>query len=86
MPELKNLHVDLVDTSEAFVNVQESKDSTAQAAKPKVDQNLQNDHHSVKPPNHSWLKMIFNMLITNYMGILISFLVVIDFYVHLHVC
>ena len=50
---IKNLHVDLVETSEAFVNVQESKDSTAQAAKPKVDQNLQNDHHSVKPPNHS---------------------------------
>ena len=49
---IKNLHVDLVETSEAFVNVQESKDSTAQAAKPKVDQNLQNDHSSVKPPNH----------------------------------
>ena len=60
---IKNLHVDFVETSdEAFVegvnasehvNEQESKDSTVQAAKPKVDQNLKNDHSSVKPSNHS---------------------------------
>ena len=60
---IKNLHVDFVETSdEAFVegvnasehvNEQESKDSTVQAAKPKVDQNLKNDHSSVKPSNHN---------------------------------
>ena len=58
---IKNLHVDLVETpDEAFegvnasehVNLQESKDSTALAAKPNFDQNFQNDHPPVKPSNH----------------------------------
>ena len=60
---IKNLHVDLVETpDEAFVegvnacehaNLQESKDSTALAAKPKFDQNVKNDHPPVKPSNHN---------------------------------
>ena len=67
---IKNLHVDFVETSdEAFVegvnasehvNEQESKDSTVQAAKPKVDQNLKNDHSSVKPSNHSTHLIIYD--------------------------
>ena len=64
---IKNLHVDLVETpDEASVegvnacehaNLQESKDSTALAAKPKFDQNFQNDHSSVKPSNHSYVSI-----------------------------